>query len=501
MSSAELHEIRTECEVLGEKVYPSSLTICQAVDSYTTATITHYTGPQASQTSIKATNEQVLQAMSKAQNYMYNQRSSADVSITLKVDGKDVAKFEGYTRDTTYSMSTAGIAQRTECVDSLAYINGADYSIYGSKIIQNEQREKPIDFIYGDGPEKYGWKIEKCIDEILKDMVGKGPKAWTMKKGEQLRVLGDQHQINTRSYNEFIKPLLGRSKFFWEKAMQKAKKDCNHLNEDVYFTILNTLMQSGGDFLNTLLRVGNDFNCMLLPGPPMEMDKYRFRNRKFTLESDGGNLEVPVSSISASAGNGNEVLPILHCAVVCKVGQGNPMAEGGRDNLIWVVYPDDGPARCHKVGGTILQATAPSWYKALPYKHKEPSSGANHKEGKNGSPSEGMARQVVEKFAKAADEGYEAAVENENLLHSWAKFMYRYHALEPAAVVISSPMLKGYEVGKRYKVKDHKGVQLFEGFLQAATYTVVSEGSPSATVDLRFTHCEYPGFTLPGKND
>lgn len=497
MSEAKRHELSIKAKLDGKKVYASALSVSYAVDTYTSASITHFSGPKASSKSIEASNKDVFASMGKRQSAYFKSRSKPDANVDLKVDGKEVAQLDGYMCSTHYGFSSGSINQSDELLSEEALMDAFDASIYGSAPVINQLKEdSSSEYIFGKGPDELGWDIPKCISSILKDMVGsKGEKAWedddTMPDDEK-EARRAQHEFNKTVFDKEIKPILsGSSKTFgWKDELSELSDQLPSLAEDIVTIITNKLLSASGNFLATLCGICDDFNCMFVPST--KKGKHSKLVNRAKVMDDKENLKIPIMTIDASAGSDNGVFPVLYAAVVCKAGVGSMLAEDGVNNLPWVCYPKDGPKRVKNTAGTILRVQAPAWFKETVDSDELSEDGDNEQED-----DEMEAGKVDKSIKDKMDKQKKACKARAKLLKEWARQNYIWRALGGSVVTLATPMLKSVEVGKRYSVSDHSGRNLFTGFCTSVTHTVVSQGSRTAVTSIMFTHVEYPGFNLP----
>lgn len=495
MAEAKRHELHIDLKLKKKKVHPASVSMNFAVNSYPSVEVVHFTGPQASKKAIEASNEDVFKELGKRQKFFFKERTDPDAEIHLKVDSKEISKVKGYSCNTSYQFSVSNVAETTAFIDEVAIVDAFDSSIYTGALFSDVQSEGSSEFEFGKTPEEVDWSIPKCVVSILQDMCDKGQKSWEdndLMADEEKKARDKQHELNKYLFDKYIKKIWKKSEkdFGWKDELASMSAECNKLSDDIMALILNKLAGAAGNFLSVMLDIANDFNCLMVPEDG-QGSGYKFVNKVKIME-DAKDAKLPVESLSAAAGAYNGMFPILYSVVICKGGVGDVHQEGGSNNLPWICYPKDGPERAKKAAGNIHRVQPPPWLQEVPDEFDVQEDGSNEEESEAPEPSKAdkTAQEKKKNFKKTAKTRAE-------VMREWAKTDYVWSALQSSTATITSPLEKNIKVGNRYTVKDYKGKTLFTGFCNAVSHAVVTQGSQTATSTFRFTHVEFPGFTLP----
>lgn len=498
-----LYDLKTSVTIQGDKAHASRVQLDACIDSFKSLNLTHYTGSDASSKAIKARNSKVFEAMGKRQNTYFSDRGSPDVSASCKVKGSTVFKLKGYLTNSHYAFSSGSVAQSDQVLDQWSRIDAFDPSIYCSKPLSNTKDEsKSCGFQFGGEkamPDRVNWYLPKTIKLVLEDMVAKGPECWEgiVTEKHEVEMRNHQHSLNKKLLPDVVKMWENSMEtFYWHKLFPEFLGQESDLSHMLMRTIMNRLSHASGSWLSTVLGICEDFCCYLAPGElGSSGNNYQIYHYKYAMQPEKmGKLKLPIIYLDARTGAYEGAFQIGYVVSVLKGAQVNTKAEGNRNNLKWNGWPEDGPSRIKGTAMAIEKIPAPPWYDPTVVLIEDLNDeGENDKE--EGNPLSKRGKAVQEQKRMQQD------FKNSTVMREWARVHYERMALNTSVVEIGTPLIpetaEDIEVGKRYKVRDYDGTDLFEGFLSSASALASSNGQRTAQLTLVFTHVEFLNFTLP----
>lgn len=493
MADTEVYEVKAEVQSFGEKAYVTRVSLESGINRYAQCYL-QYPPPDAEDAENKAvalTSADVTKKLGEMQQKAFEDRSSPDSEVALKVEGsggtKVNVKLKGYGLAPSYAFSPYHVSIGASVLDEFAAIDVARFGIYGATWQDDNTGQYNT---YGDTLEDCGWDIPQCLYKMAEDMTKNGLSSAAFESDNlpdlDKQTKQAQHKLNTRVLPLLKKLCENSTKFGWKDSLSKLSTHIQtSVDAEIRRCLHSHLVSSSGSFLTTLLDICDEFQCVLVCEVSNDGMKYDMRSRQEIMK-DPEDLTLPIQALNASAAAGAGIFPTRFVAVT---------RPGYVDmNLGTTVQFLACPKKNMEAGGTALPVAPPSWMRDI--------QNDNSKASNSGKPAKRKGCEKTEKgeIKEETNEQLEGiASESEDIMKEWAENCFAWNALGSSQVTIQAPMIVEVKSGKRYTVKNENGDTLFTGFAADVSYELQtgSGSNNSATTDIEFTHVEFGSFKLP----
>lgn len=479
------------------EITPTSVTYSRELNSPPSVGLSYSVVPQnAKDSAIRTSSTSILQYLGKQQVSVFEGKTGPDVSLEVVIDTDDFLLFSGYACGDTFGVTAGNISSSGTAAVAWTELEALNYSIYAP--------DKKNTKVFSSGVKGNSFL------EIIKSVEEKLFNSWTEAVYEEKKSLNEHqaeidkkvHERNTTLRSYFLKILdASTDTIGWKKINKYLEKDNidagdvadklpgQSLRESVAQLICGILQNGGGSFLGQILRIGEEFQWVFVPSQdPHSPGKYV--NKAYAVGGQAEDLTVEAINFSGKTSNIFGLLPVSHVYIK------PPKRKNSRilADAVGVCAPKEAADK----GGAQVAAPSPNWW--FPALSSE---GVDiiREVLREDAPEQAYTTfgtqlyKPIEDNKKAVDKQVPAEFD---VGYMWALMAYAWGSLAASTAAISVLGTFKVEPGKRYKVKNMKGEELFTGFLTGYSTSVSTQ---SCLTNLVFSHIMFPGFKLPGEDE
>lgn len=424
---------------------------------------------------VSPTAKDIILSIADDQNTMFASPQATTITFNDGTpESKDV-KFTGFKVVPNYSVSVGGVNVGAGLVHMCAMLENLNTSIYSPGPSDSTKLDFPTSAGY---PSNY---MQIVLEELIK-------------KFESVADDGSSQYAISQRIHEDNKELLK----IWYKVLDDTFASGPDGFKDYSANEANALLitqevkkvyiNSAGDFFQKVSQFESMFQMQFIPDPTT-LSAGKFIDFDDIVGGTPEDKTVSVRSISITAG-AKGFIPVT-AVIMTGLSSDNTtkLLHISGDGI--AVWPETIPP-----GGGIYNISAPPWLNTMVMPAR---SGAEVLIDP-GLPSL-LDLAAYEDKLKAEQLGAETVIElAQKVATSVCRSVYVNKSLENSRATIYTLLDMSWEVGKRYKITQDGGTELFTGFLQSMTHRIGSSpGRTDAATQLSFTHVEATGFTLPNK--
>lgn len=389
-------------------------------------------------------------------------------------ESKDI-KFTGFKVVPNYSVSVGGVNVGAGIVHMCAMLENLNTSIYSP----GPSDSTKLDFPTSGGVPSYYMRI--VLEELIKKF-----ESITDDGSSQYAISQRIHGDNTELLKIWYKVLDDTWASGPDGFVDYSANEANALliTQEVKKVYIN----SAGDFFQKVSQFESMFQMQFIPDPTT-LSAGKFIDFDDIVGGTPEDKTVSVRSISITAG-AKGFIPVT-AVIMTGLSSDNTtkLLHISGDGI--AVWPETIPP-----GGGIYNISAPPWLNTMVMPAR---SGAEVLIDP-GLPSL-LDLTAYEDKLKAEQLGAKTVIElAQKVATAVCRSVYVNKSLENSRATIYTLLDISWEVGKRYKITQDGGTELFTGFLQSMTHRIGSSpGRTDAATQLSFTHVEAKGFTLPNK--
>jgi len=443
---------------------------------------------------IETKSTSILQRLGQQQTASFEGKVSPDASAHLYADEQDPSdklEFEGFACCDTFGVSPGQISSSGTAAVKWTEIEALNYGIYSPEDTNTAD--------YTSGVEGSSFL------EIIKNIEKKLYESWTNEVYEakkntdknQAEVQKKIHKRNGQIRQHFLDILeASKDTIGWPKinqylawdSRQDSSLPAQSLRDSIARTVCGYLQNGGGSFLGSLLQIGELFQCIFVPSTDSDMPG-KFVNKALAVGGPAETLKLDIISVSGRAASSFGLLPVSH--VFLKPPEAKSTVVYARANGVCA------PKEAADKGGAQIEAPIPPWWMTALQTGdiQEMEKAQNNAALRKATPILGKVFPKLEQITKAA----KAQIPIEfDVGYMWAMVVYAWSVLAGSTASVQVPGTFKIEPGKRYKVQNSKGEEMFTGFLTGFS-TSISPGN--CLTNLVFSHIMFPGFKLPGEDE
>ncbi len=494
MSTVETRRPKVTIECPLGDVSCDELVINASIRAHTTATFTAYTGNEASSAATRILSTEVAAKMGEAQTIGFSNRTDPDTVITVDDGAGNEVSFDMFLTSPTFLMNTASIRPGFGAVAASALMGNLKMDIYTTNTSRNKGNKGELGgSTLSIEEEAKSQNLARRLREVC-DLAIKNWTRYGQGTSAQAQIKSQRHEINTSGPLDSWYELLTNSEeslsssSVWMKILTKDGTDA--VNRDFNTELLSVLRGTSRDFQEIIDTLCAMFQLVMIPDITGAPGKLAVMPE--LLMASPETLELPASSMLLNGDASHDLLPVQQVLV-----RGEPifatlvtrdpalMSTDGGDYYIGG-FPDEAPS----ASGDVPIVTLPSYLRNTVV--RVPQSRGNQPPDiesidSNYSSMKKLTTEFANEIAK-------------NLVKDYCKGVYIDMALGGTSTSISLPANLSLWPGKRYKVVNSAGGEIFTGFLSGVTHTfkkMVNAGGQATTV-CNFTHILFPGFKLRG---
>lgn len=478
---------------LGE-VSCDELVINAAIRAHTTATFTAYTGNEASSSATRILSTEVATKMGIAQTIGFSNRTDPDTFITVDDGTGNEVTFNMFLTSPTFLMNTASVRPGFGAVAASALMGNLKMDIYTTNTARSNGNKGELGgstLAVEDEPkaQNLARRLRELTEAVIKNWnrYGKGTSAAAKLKEQR-------HQINAEGPLDSWYELLSNSEqslestATWMSILTRDGTDA--VNRDFNTELLSVLRGTTRDFQEVIDTLCAMFQLIMIPDITGAPGKLAVMPELLTAAP--GTLVLPANSMLLNGDASHDLLPVQQVLV-----RGEPIfatlvtrdpALLSTDGGTYYIggFPDEAPSAT----GDVPIVTLPSYLRDTVV--RVPQSLGNLPPDINSIDSNySSIKQLTTEFSNEIAK---------NLVKDFCKGVYVDMALGGTSTSISMPADLSLWPGKRYKVVNSAGGEIFTGFLAGVTHTFkksVNAGGQATTV-CNFSHILFPGFKLRG---
>lgn len=477
------------------EVSPTNASYTCQINSPPSVAMTYTITPTTADSgAIETKSTSILQRLGQQQTASFEGKVSPDASAHLYADEQDKSdqlEFGGFACCDTFGVSPGQIDSSGTAAVTWTEIEALNYGIYGP---ENKNTSPYASGVEGSSFLEIVKNIEKKLYESWTNEVYEAKKKTDKNQAELQKKI---HERNGKLRGYFLDVLeASKDTIGWPKINQylawDSRKDkklpAQSLRESIAGTVCGYLQNGGGSFLGTLLQIGELFQCVFVPSTDSTKPG-KFVNKALAVGGPPETLKLDIISVSGRAASSFGLLPVSH--VFLKPPDAKNTAVYARANGVCA------PKEAADKGGAQIAAPMPPWW--MPALQTEDIQRMEEAQG-NATARKAMAVlgkvfPKIEQINKATTD--QVAIEFD-VGYMWAMVVYAWSVLAGSTASVQVPGTFKIEPGKRYKVQNSKGEEMFTGFLTGFS-TSIAPGN--CLTNLVFSHIMFPGFKLPGEDE